>query len=156
MHEIVLHFHDLKHARNLMRKLSQGKGVVVRAEHLGGGWFNGIKRLVDNPIVHKIGEKALDKGINLAEKYVEQKLTGGGLFGDIGNIIDQVSGKGIHKRGRPRKHHKKEDGDGLFGDIGNVIDTISGDGLKRRPRKHLKLPREHELYRKYGGSFMPL
>ena len=142
MHEIVLHFHDLKHARNLMRKLSQGKGVVVRPEHLGGGWFNGIangiRTVANNPIVHKIGEKALDKSIDLAGKYAENKLLGGGL----------------KRRGRPRKHHKKHehDGDGLFGDIGNVIDTISGDGLKKR--KTIKRSKALELYQ--GGSFSTL
>ena len=180
MHEIVLHFHDLKHARNLMRKLSQGKGVVVRPEHLGGGWFNGIangiRTVANNPIVHKIGEKALDKTIDLAEKYAQNKLmNGAGFFDDLKRIssnpiVNKIADKGLNlgakyaenkllggglkRRGRPRKHHKKHehDGDGLFGDIGNVIDTISGDGLKKR--KTIKRSKALELYQ--GGSFSTL
>ena len=180
MHEIVLHFHDLKHARNLMRKLSQGKGVVVREEHLGGGWFNGIanglRTVANNPIVHRIGEKALDKSIDLAGKYAENKLmNGAGFFDDIKRISsnpvvgkigntalnlgakyaeNKLLGGGLKRRGRPRKHHKEHehDGQGIFGDIGSVIDAISGDGLKKI--KKIKKSRALELYQ--GGSFSTL
>ena len=164
MHEIVLKFHIKKDAHKLLRNLSKGKGMVVRPEMLGGGFLSGLgnigKKIYNqvedirtNPATQKIGNFALDKGLDLAGKYAEKKLmAGGGLFGEIGNVVDELTGKGIGRRGRPRKSHKKEDGDGLFGSIGNVIDAISGDGVK--PKKGVRMSKALKLYR--GGSFSPL
>ena len=170
MHEVILHFHDRKHAHHLLKKLSEGKGVVVRPEHLGGGWLNSlannIKVIASNPQVQQIakdvGKKALDKGIDMAVN----RMQGQGLLGNIGNVLgnalDDKFGIGIthHKRGRPRKHSHDHDGDGLFGNIGNALgntlDDKFGIGMKpkRKSKKGLKQSRAMELYNHPNGGSM--
>ena len=156
-HEVVLKFHSPAHARKLLKALHSGKGMVVRPEMVhGAGFLSGLsnigKKLVENPAVREIGKKALDKGIEMGAKYAEKKLTGGGLWGSVGDIADHILGDGVkhHKgRGRPRK----EEGDGLWGSIGDVADHILGDGVKHKKRQ-VKIPKSLRLYR--GGSFSPL
>lgn len=167
MHEVVLSFHTKKHANDLLKKLGSGKNAVVKREHVGGGWFSNLKdigrKIAENPEVQRIakdvGKKALDKGVEMGTHYVENKLSGGGLFGSIGNVVDEITGRGIHhKRGRkPRKRANSEEGEGLFGTIGSVVDEITGRGIKSRGRpKKIHQSRALELYQKHGGSFMPL
>lgn len=162
MHEVVLHFKEKKHASRLLRNLSKGKGVVVKAEHLGGGWFNTIKSVASSQAVQNVAKdlakKGVDKGIDMLANKMSGSQDGSGLFGTVGNALGNVADKklgfGVKKRGRPKKS-----GDGLFGTIGNALGNVADNKLGfgvHKGNKSLKLDKSLELYRKHGGSFAPL
>lgn len=179
MHRVILDFHDKKHANKLLRHLQQGKGMVVKPVMVGAGFLDTLKSVASNPIVQNIGNKVLDKGLDMAGKYIENKMSGngigdvrstlvlgrgrprkgdgllGGIGGVLGNALDDKLGFGVKKRGRPRK------GKGLLGGIGgvlgNALDDKLGFGVKGG-KKSVQQPRALALYqqRKRGGSFAPL
>ncbi len=77
-----------------------------------------------------------------AKKY-KKKMTGDGLFGALGDLVDEVAGG--KKKGRPKKKvgkgetgggkKKKMTGDGLFGALGDLVDEVTGGKKRGRPKK---------------------
>ena len=86
MATVTLTFKDPKKARQLLRKLGNNQGMVIKASMLddmkGEGLFRSAKNLGKSLLKSKVGQDLVNKGINVAANKIAEK-TGSELAGNL-------------------------------------------------------------------------